>query len=210
MVPGAAFAISLNFKYMSLRQQLKTATQPYHDQTEQLSGPSARFTLDDYRTFLLTGWLFHGSLERSLTAFLPDWLKADLQWADRLKTPRITQDLHELGVDPAASLAPLPFSIDSVPQALGALYVAEGSTLGGMMMKKTWEADAAIAPHSSFHFLGCYGAQTGAYWKAFISVLESTVTDSDSEVATIASAQATFEFYQTCHRQVVAAASPTL
>lgn len=70
------------------------------------------------------------------------------------------------------------------------------------MMKKKWEADAAVAPHSSFQFLGCYGAQTGAYWKAFISVLESTVTESNSEVTTIASAQATFEFYQKCHQRV--------
>ena len=195
---------------MSLRQRLKAATQPYHDQTEQLSGPSARFTLDDYRTFLLTGWLFHSSLEKGLTAFLSSSLKKELRWAERLKTPRVAHDLHELGADPAASLAPLPFPIGSVPQALGALYVAEGSTLGGMMMKKMWEADPAIGPYSSFQFLGCYGAQTGAYWKSFIAVLENTVTEPADEAETIASAKITFEFYQTCHRRVVAAASPTL
>jgi heme oxygenase len=193
---------------MSLRQQLKTATQPYHDQTEQLSGPSAQFTLDDYRRFLLTGWLFHGSLEKSLTAFLPDWLKADLQWANRLKTPRITQDLQELGVD-AAAFSMLPFVVHTIPEAWGALYVAEGSTLGGMMMKKMWENHPVIGKHSSFHFLGCYGQKTGAYWKLFLAVLESNTFGSTDEADTIASAQATFEFYQTCHRQVVAAQAST-
>ena len=195
---------------MSLRQQLKTATQPYHDQTEQLSGPSAQFTLDDYRTFLLTSWLFHSSIETSLTEFLSPGLEEELRWPDRLKTPRVARDLHELGVDPAALLAPLSFPISSVPQALGTLYVAEGSTLGGMMMKKMWEADPAIGPHSTFQFLGCYGTQTGAYWKAFVAVLENTVTEPVDEAETIAAAQATFAFYQTCHRQVVTAASPAL
>ncbi|MGB3850702.1 MAG: biliverdin-producing heme oxygenase [Tunicatimonas sp.] len=185
---------------MSLRQQLKAATQPYHDQTERVAGPNDGFTLTDYRTFLLTGWLFHSSLESSLTNSLPQSLKEDLRWPDRLKTERIAQDLHELGVNPAGDLLPLPFTIEAVPQALGALYVAEGSTLGGVMMKKTWAADAAIGPYTSFRFLGCYGTQTGAYWKSFVSVLESTVTDPDGEVAAIATARAAFEFYQACHR----------
>ena len=198
---GTSYAISLNSKNMSLRQRLKVATQPYHDQTEQSSGPGAEFTLDDYRAFLRTAWLFHRSLESSLTDVLSPTTKEDLRWPERLKTPRIVRDLHELGVDPAASLASLSFPINSVPQALGALYVAEGSTLGGMMMKKMWEKDPLIGPHVSFQFLGCYGQQTGAYWKSFIAVLESTVTESDDEVETIAAAQATFEFYQTCHRR---------
>ncbi len=189
---------------MSLRQQLKVATQPYHDQTEELSGPSAPFTLDDYRKFLLTAWLFHSSLESSMRDFLPTTLKRDIQWLERLKAPRIAQDLHELKVDPAAFLSLLPFAVDTVPQALGALYVSEGSTLGGMMMKKTWEADPVIGPHSSFHFLGCYGKQTGTFWKSFIALLESAITDPADEAKTIASAKDTFEFYQACHQQVKA------
>jgi heme oxygenase len=186
---------------MSLRQQLKAATQPYHDQTERLAGPSTDFTLVDYRTFLLAGWLFHSSLENSLTNILPQSLKEDLRWSDRLKTERITQDLLEVGVGPTGGLLPLSFTIETVPQALGALYVAEGATLGGVMMKKAWATDVAIGPYTSFRFLGCYGTQTGAYWKSFVNVLESTVTDPNDEVAAIAAARATFEFYQACHRR---------
>ena len=186
---------------MSLRQQLKTATQPYHDQTEQLSSPSAEFSLDDYRTFLRTGWLFHSSLESSLTDFLPDWLKADLRWSHRLKAPRLAQDLRELAVDLAA-LPPLPFPVRTVPEALGALYVAEGSTLGGIMMKKMWQDHPVIGQRSSFRFLGCYDPETGTYWKSFIAVLEANVSGSADEATTVAAAQTTFTFYQACHQQV--------
>ncbi len=202
---GITFAISLKSFYMSLRQRLKAATQTYHDQTEQLSGPGDQFTLDGYRAFLLTAWLFHSSLEKILTDFLSPSLKGDLHWSDRLKTARIKCDLHELGVDPTASLPSLPFPVSTVPQALGALYVDEGSTLGGVMMKKMWEEDPAIGPYSSFQFLGCYGTQTGTYWKSFVAILEATVTEPAEEAETIAAAKSTFEFYQTCHRQVVAA-----
>ena len=187
---------------MSFRQRIKAATQPYHDQTEQLPTRSVgEFTLTDYQDFLLTAWLFHRSLEPAFTDFLPTSLQETLQWADRRKTPRLEQDLDELGVDYRA-LSALPFEVHTLPEALGALYVSEGSTLGGMMMKKKWQEDPVIGPHSSFAFLGCYGAKTGTRWKSFTQVLEASVPRPADQEAAIASAQATFEFYQTCHHRV--------
>lgn len=187
---------------MSFRQKIKAATQPYHDQTESLPTRSVgAFTLDDYRDFLLTGWLFHSRLENSLAALLPESLKQALQWPDRQKTARLEQDLRELEVHYEA-LSPLPFTVNTLAEAGGAMYVAEGSTLGGMMMKKMWQDNPVIGPYSSFAFLGCYGSQTGARWKSFLSILEDTVSQPSDQEAAIASAQRTFEFYQTCHQQV--------
>ena len=187
---------------MSFRQKIKAATQPYHDQTEQLPTRSVEeFTLDDYRQFLLTSWLFHRSLEPVFTDFLPKSLKEKLQWSDRQKTHRLEQDLRELDVD-YRSLSPLPFTVSTVPEALGAMYVSEGSTLGGMMMKKLWTDHPVIGQRSSFAFLGCYGQQTGVRWKSFVEVLEAAVPHPTDEEVAIASAQATFQFYQSCHRQV--------
>ena len=187
---------------MSFRQRIKAATQPYHDQTEQLPTRSVgEFTLDDYRDFLLTSWLFHRSLEPVLTDFWPESLKERLQWSDRRKTWRLEQDLAELEVD-FRGIPPLPFNVATVPEALGAMYVSEGSTLGGMMMKKMWEDHPVIGQHSSFAFLGCYGKQTGSRWKSFVEVLEEGVPRPADEEAAIASAQTTFEFYQECHHRV--------
>lgn len=187
---------------MSFRQRIKAATQPYHDQTEALPTRSVgEFTLDDYRDFLLTSWVFHRSLERSLTHFLPKSVQEELQWPERQKTSRLEADLQELNVN-YRDFPFLPFEVTTLPEALGAMYVAEGSTLGGMMMKKMWEKDPVIGEHSSFAFLGCYGTQTGPRWKSFLEVLETTLSSPSEEEAAIASAQATFRFYQTCHHQV--------
>ena len=191
---------------MSFRQKIKAATQSYHDQTEQLPTRSVgEFTLDDYRDFLLTSWLFHRSVERALTDFLPASLKETLRWSDRQKTPRLEQDLDELGTD-YRGLPSLSFTVDTLPEALGAMYVTEGSTMGGVMMKKLWQDHPVIGRRSSFAFLGCYGQQTGSRWKAFTDVLEAAVPQPADQDAAIASAQATFEFYQTCHREVHARA----
>ena len=187
---------------MTFRQKIKAATQPYHDQTEQLPTRSVgEFTLADYQDFLLTSWLFHRSLEPAFTDFLPASLQETLQWADRRKTPRLERDLDELGVD-YRPLSALPFEAHTLPEALGAMYVSEGSTLGGMMMKKMWQDHPVIGDRSSFAFLGCYGSQTGARWKSFLQVLEAAVPQPTDQEAAIASAEATFEFYQTCHHRV--------
>ena len=187
---------------MHFHQKIRAATQPYHDQTEQLlARPVAAFTLADYRQFLLTNWLFHQSLENTLTNFLPEPLKTKLRWQDRRKAHRLQQDLHELATDYSA-LTPLSFTVDTLPEALGAMYVAEGATLGGMMMMKMWKDHPVIGRQSSFAFLGCYGKQTGSFWKSFLHMLEETVSHSADEEVAIASAQATFRFYATCHHRM--------
>lgn len=194
---------------MSFRQKIKEATQLYHDQTEQLPTRSVgEFTLDDYRDFLLTNWLFHRSVEQALTDFLPDELKETLEWGDRQKASRLEQDLQELGADYRSLHSP-SLTVHTLPQALGTMYVTEGSTLGGMMMKKMWEEHPVIGDRSSFAFLGCYGQQTGARWKSFTQVLEASVPRPTDEAEAIASAQAAFELYQTCHHQVHAQITPS-
>ena len=194
---------------MQFRQKIKAATQPYHDQTEQLTTrPVAEFTLSDYQQFLRVNRLFHRSVEQALADALPELLRESLRWPERQKAPRIQQDLEELGAEyDAAEWLPLP--LGSVPEALGAMYVAEGSTLGGMMMKKLWQDHPVIGTRSSFAFLGCYGSETGAYWKSFMSLLEETLTYPDEQETAISSAQATFRFYQTCHQRSHASDIPS-
>lgn len=186
---------------MSFRKRIKAATQVYHDQTEQLSSrPVAEFTLSDYQQFLRVNHLFHGSVEQALANALPESLREPLRWSERRKALRIQQDLDELGAEYNASEW-LSLPLGSVPEALGAMYVAEGSTLGGIMMKKLWQGHPVIGACSSFAFLGCYGSQTGTYWKSFMSLLEATLDHPDEQEAAILSAQSTFRFYETCHQR---------
>ena len=187
---------------MNFHQRIKAATQPDHDRTEQLlTRPIHEFTLADYRQFLQTNWVFHASLERALTHSLPSDLQTQLQWSERRKADRLAADLRTLDAAPT-NLTLLPFAIAGVPEALGAMYVAEGSTLGGMMIKKTLQNNAEVSAHTSFAFLGCYGPQTGSRWRSFLAVLEEYLNSPTDEAIAIASAQSTFGFFETCHRYV--------
>jgi heme oxygenase (biliverdin-IX-beta and delta-forming) len=66
-------------------------------------------------------------------------------------------------------------------EALGMLYVLEGSTLGGRhilnSLARQGVNDAAL------HFLDPYGDQTGPRWRAFLDVLEREVGDDETRMA---------------------------
>lgn len=80
--------------------------------------------------------------------------------------------------------------INSFQEALGALYVLEGSTLGGQhivsMLKKTYPD-----PDHDFIFFEGYGRHTALMWQSFLSFLNSTPETHHPVV--IASAQRTFQ-----------------
>src|SRR4051794_2799366 len=90
-------------------------------------------SLAHYRRFLGRMWGVHLPFERSLderadlAAIVPE-----MAWRRRL--PQLRHDLERLGLDETALAAlpeaPLP-PLAGTAAALGALYILEGSTLGG-------------------------------------------------------------------------------
>jgi heme oxygenase (biliverdin-IX-beta and delta-forming) len=68
-------------------------------------------------------------------------------------------------------LADLVFpAIGTMAEALGALYVVEGSTLGGRKILQALRSQGL--PTDSLHFLDPYGKDAGAKWRLFLRVLE--------------------------------------
>ena len=51
--------------------------------------------------------------------------------------------------------------------ALGCLYVLEGSTLGGQFIRREVAARLGLTPDRGCAFFAGYGERTGAMWKAF-------------------------------------------
>ena len=56
-------------------------------------------------------------------------------------------------------------------EALGMLYVLEGSTLGGRLILRTLAAKGVSDPDLAF--LDPYGSESGARWREFLAVLEN-------------------------------------
>ena len=77
----------------------------------------------------------------------------------------------------------------SPAECLGALYVVEGSTLGGAMIGR------ALAPHfgdACRFFLG----HDKALWRELLASLEALVGDRVAEVAALGAAAATFSAFE--------------
>jgi heme oxygenase (biliverdin-IX-beta and delta-forming) len=77
--------------------------------------------------------------------------------------------------------------IDNKASAFGALYVLEGSTLGGRVILKMLLKNRTLnLSDNEVRFFGGYGEQTGSMWKSFIAQLNE---QEDHEAMTTAANQ---------------------
>jgi heme oxygenase len=118
-----------------------------------------------------------------------------LGWAGRLKTSALTQDLMALGLT-AARIDALPRClylpvIETQAQALGALYVVEGATLGGQVLRGIIKKKLHIDSASGGKFMDVYGAETRTLWQGFIACL-SVLQEPKDIAQAVAVAQQTF------------------
>jgi len=111
--------------------------------------------------------------------------------AERQRAHLILQDLHAApGQLPLCSALP---PLATVPQLLGAMYVLEGSTLGGQVLAR----QLAKAGSQQVRYFTGYGALTGPRWKAFCQLLGEAAPDAATEDEIVQSAIQTFQHLAT-------------
>ena len=175
--------------------RLRDQTRPQHEAAEAvlahlMDSPSLR----GYRIVLERWYGFYAVLEPRLDA----WHRRTglLDREPRRRLPLLAADLDALGCGQAA-LPGLPRCPDVPPirttaDGLGALYVVEGSTLGGRLLRARL-LEAGLPP-GVCHFLGSGGRDVGRLWRECRAVttawVEQHPADADDVVA---SARATFD-----------------
>jgi heme oxygenase len=127
-------------------------------------------------------------------------IPVDFDLAPRLKAQTLLNDLQALGlsVEAVARLPlcqPLPV-IDSSAACLGVLYVLEGATLGGQILRREIASRLSLDADNGAAFLDVYGAATGRRWRDFIEYLGSRPLDADERKAVVAAAQTTFSCFE--------------
>ena len=179
----------------SLRLRLKSATQDLHAQVE------SHFDLDrairsrsDYRFVLETLWGFYRPIESALERI--DWNGIDVSIEKRRKIQWLEADLESVGSSAcaAASRGECPFipALDDFADGLGALYVLEGSTLGGKFILRTLSARLAISSQDGGCFFASYGDDTPAMWRSYLTVMERFSRSDDIAASIERSAYETF------------------
>lgn len=146
------------------------------------------FDVASYRRLLTAYYGFHAPLELTLAGY---------QGVERAKAPALVRDLLALGLS-AADIDALPLcqalpAVEDEARALGVMYVLEGSTLGGQVLKRAMAERLGLAPDRGLGFLDVYGAASGSYWRAFLERLGGAAC---TPAATVQAAIDTFERFE--------------
>lgn len=115
---------------------------------------------------------------------------AAVGWAGRRRAGLFAADLDALGADPARTAPDLPHPADT-DEALGRLYVLEGSTLGGAVIDRHLAGLPELAALRLRAF-SPYGVDTGGMWHGFRRAARAHVDGGGDPTAMVRSARTTF------------------
>lgn len=184
-----------------LQEVLKQATSSQHDQLEQLMFVdkimNGSLSVEEYKQILLTNYLVHAGLEKSLYEGLDPDLKQELQISHREKLTALKQDLQELNITlPQNNTDKNSIQIPQNNAAtLGAMYVLEGATLGGNVIVKKLKINPNLQKLPlNFHYYQIYGADLVSRWKNFCQVLNTTIAAEEYEIS-VQSALKVFDYF---------------
>ncbi len=113
-----------------------------------------------------------------------------VEWSRRRRAHLYATDLLALGSPPADREPALP-AVHGTDEALGRLYVLEGSTLGGTFIDRHLAGLPALADVRLRAF-SPYGVRTGAMWAAYRRVTREHVAAGGDADRVVGSASATF------------------
>ena len=145
-----------------LRERLKTETRPEHEELEtRMAILSPELSKERYFEILKSFRSLHALIEKTLAGDSSELAKDYL--AHRSKLALLDEDLA--GATAPSISVPLAWMSDS-DKLLGALYVIEGSTLGGQVVSKGLRA---LHPEIPVSYFSGYRTETGKMWQSFIS-----------------------------------------
>lgn len=175
-----------------LSNRLKIETRHNHHELEKKLVGSIKLirNKEDYTRILNLFYSFFGGLEALIDTHIDISVLAD--YPNRRKTAALAEDIKQLGsiLPSLASGDALP-PIQNHPQALGALYVIEGSTLGGKIISKMVGQQLGITNDAGLSFFKGYGEQTDEMWQSFKQTIDSPAESGDHNII-IQSANDTF------------------
>lgn len=125
-------------------------------------------SLEAYGELLVRLWSLHSAFEFELGKFA--WAGVGIDFDSRKRAHWLADDIGYLGrtCGPPRALAQ---SIDTTTAGIGALYVLEGSMLGGQVILQQATRLPGISATQGARFFCGHATKTGSMWKAFIEVL---------------------------------------
>ncbi len=175
-------------------QVLHTRLEAHLDLPHQLSSPALY-------TRLLARYLGLYRPIEALIAVQPASLHTAIGWPDRRRVPLLESDLLALGLTENAiqnlSTYTFPPGLHQPDAIWGALYVLEGSNLGGQIIYRQIHESLGFDQHTGAAFFFGDGPATGPHWKRFLAALESNVTHPEDAASAASTMFQHFEHWLT-------------
>lgn len=191
---------------------LRTGTAPEHEQLERtLDLLDPGLTVPRLAAVLQRMHAFWVVVERGLDAWAAAHPRdaADVEWSARRRAHLFAADLAALGAGPLRARPDDVPAPGTTAEALGTLYVLEGSTLGGQFIDRHLTALPALAGVAPLAAFSPYGERTGARWAAFRRVVRDHVAHGGDADAVVSAATRTFRAMADTCRDVQQSASST-
>ena len=180
---------------MQVTDLLKTNTAQYHDEIEAKLESNrlfdGTFTQENYYKMLLVNHQFIKAYEGEIFKLLNENDKVLLNRINLNKLELIEKDLIELHLTPN-ELSPIN-PLENRAEALGALYVIEGSMLGGMVIAKQLKKYSELEM-ANFNYFGHYGNDIGPIWKEFVAYLNNEIVDDEAKQSTLNGAVKAYQY----------------
>ena len=201
-MPGYDGRVTQGSRRGLLWARLRESTRAAHVQAEASLAPLAQpDSLARYATLLCVLWGFQAPLERWLGH---QELPSAAGWSRRQRLGALAADLTDLGVTGASlpEAARLP-ALAGAGAVWGTLYVAEGATLGGRVLRRRIEARLGPVP---VRFLDGHGDRTQPMWRDLGRVADRYVRSNQETQLAQQSAIQAFAAFSTWAGKAVGAA----
>jgi heme oxygenase len=175
---------------VTLHERLRSATRRLHLEAERALDVERSFASRSAYTGLLTTlYALHEAYERALATL--DLSTVGIDLVIRRRAHWLADDLTSLDqkLPEPATLAHRPQSIEA---GLGALYVLEGSNLGGLILLRTATQLPGITTTRGARFFSGYGERTQAMWNELVQTLNGVPAHGDAAARIEAAAAHTF------------------
>lgn len=177
---------------ISRSQQLKAATHSTHDSLDKRVMAADIFAnRDSFARFLRVQYRFHRDIDAlyshpGLLALIPDL-------GERRRLAKIALDLQDLGSEVPASSTPAVAADIALPNALGWLYVAEGSNLGGTVLFKLARERLQLQADFGARHLAAHADGAARHWRSFTAALDAAALAAAQEALVVEGARAAFQ-----------------
>ncbi len=179
-------------------QRLKAATHAVHDVLDKRIMAAGIFTgREQFAKFLRAQYRFHRDIDAlyarpRLHALLPEL-------DERRRLLKIASDLGDLGKPLPTDARGRLDETTSLPVALGWLYVAEGSNLGGMILLKFAHEKLGLGSDFGARHLAAHPEGAARHWRQFTTALDAVRLSPTQEEDVVRGAQ---DAFRTVHHYV--------